>query len=105
MVHFEFNNKYALLKFENTTVICRLIEGKYPKYEAVIPSSNPYKLTVERKSLLNSLRRVSVFGSKSTHLVRFKISGQELVISAEDVEYFSEGKERLKCNYEGDDME
>jgi DNA polymerase-3 subunit beta len=104
-VDFEFNAKYALMKFENTTVVCRLIEGKYPKYEAVIPSSNPYKLTVDRKSLLNSLRRVSIFGSKSTHLVRFKISGQELVISAEDIDYLSEGKERLSCNYEGDDME
>ncbi len=104
-VDFEFNNKYALLKYDNITVICRLIEGKYPRYEAVIPSSNPYKLTVDRKSLLNSLRRVSIFGSKSTHLVRFKISGQELVISAEDIDYLSEGKERLSCNYEGDDME
>jgi len=62
-VDFEFNAKYALMKFENTTVVCRLIEGKYPKYEAVIPSSNPYKLTVDRKSLLNSLRRVSIFGA------------------------------------------
>ncbi len=105
IVNFEFTTKNALLKFENITVICRLIEGRYPNYEAVIPNTNPYKLSVDRVSLMNALRRVSIFGSKSTNLVRFKISGQELLLSAEDIDYFSEGKERLSCNYEGDDLE
>ncbi len=104
-VDFEFTSKNALLRFENMTVICILIEGKYPNYEAVIPTSNPYNMVIDRVSLLNALRRVSIFGSKSTHQVRFKISGQELVLSAEDIDYSSEGKERLSCNYQGDNIE
>jgi DNA polymerase-3 subunit beta len=82
-----------------------LIDGKYPNYEAVIPTQNPFKLTVDRKSLLNALRRVAIFGSKSTHQVRFKISGKELVLTAEDLDFSSEAKERLTCSYEGDDIE
>ena len=66
---------------------------------------NPYKLTIERKSLLNSIKRVSIFGSKSTHQVRFKITGQELLLTAEDLDYSSEAKERLTCSYHGDDIE
>ena len=82
-----------------------MIDGKYPNYEAVIPQQNPFKLSVGRVSLLNALRRVSIFGSKSTHQVRFKVSGKELVLSAEDIDFASEAKERLTCSYEGEDME
>ncbi len=101
----EFNKTNATFRFDDILLVCRLIEGKYPNYEAVIPSENPFKLTIGRQSLLNALRRVSIFGSKSTHQVRFKISGKELVLSAEDIDYSSEGKERLTCSYEGDDIE
>ncbi|RLD90703.1 MAG: DNA polymerase III subunit beta [Bacteroidetes bacterium] len=101
----EFNETNATFKFDDILIVCRLIEGKYPNYEAVIPSENPFKLTIGRQSLLNALRRVSIFGSKSTHQVRFKITGKELVLSAEDIDYSSEGKERLTCSYEGKDIE
>ena len=101
----EFNKTNATFKFDDILMVCRLIEGKYPNYEAVIPSENPFKLTIGRQSLLNALRRVSIFGSKSTHQVRFKITGKELVLSAEDIDYSSEGKERLTCSYEGEDIE
>ncbi len=101
----EFNNTNATFKFDDILMVCRLIEGKYPNYNAVIPNENPFKLTIGRQSLLNALRRVSIFGSKSTHQVRFKISGKELVLSAEDIDYSSEGKERLTCSYEGEDIE
>ncbi len=104
-VKLEYNDTNALIAFEDITLICRLIEGKYPNYEAVIPTTNPYKLIADRKMLLNALRRVSIFGSKSTHQVRFKISGKELVLTAEDIDFSSEAKERLTCSYEGEDIE
>ena len=94
-----------MMTFDDITLICRLIDGKYPNYEAVIPTKNPFKLTVDRKILLNSLRRVAIFGSKSTHQIRFKISGKELVLTAEDIDFSSEAKERLTCSYEGEDIE
>jgi DNA polymerase-3 subunit beta len=101
----EFNDTNAVVKFGDISMICRLIEGRYPNYEAVIPAQNPYRLTVDRKNLLTAIRRVSIFGSKSTHQVRFKLSGKELVLTAEDIDFASEAKERLTCSYEGDDME
>jgi len=104
-VKLEYNESNAVIVFDNITLICRLIEGKYPNYEAVIPQQNPFKLSVARKSLLNALKRVSIFGSKSTHQVRFKVSGKELVLSAEDIDYSSEARERLTCSYEGEDIE
>ena len=104
-VNVEINHTNIKLEFDDIVLICRLIEGKYPNYEAVIPMQNPYKLTIERKSLLNSIKRVSIFGSKSTHQVRFKITGQELLLTAEDLDYSSEAKERLTCSYHGDDIE
>jgi DNA polymerase-3 subunit beta len=101
----EYNQTNAMILFDDISLICRLIDGKYPNYEAVIPTKNPFKLSINRKNLLNALRRVAIFGSKSTHQVRFKISGKELVLTAEDIDYSSEAKERLSCNYEGDDIE
>ncbi len=101
----EYNESNAVIIFDNITLICRLIEGKYPNYEAVIPQQNPFKLSVGRKSLLSALRRVSIFGSKSTHQVRFKVSGKELLLTAEDIDYSSEAKERLTCSYDGQDIE
>lgn len=104
-VTLEYNETNAVIKFNEISLVCRLIDGRYPNYEAVIPAQNPYKLTVDRKNLLNAIRRVSIFGSKSTHQIRFKLSGKELVLTAEDIDFASEAKERLTCSYEGDDME
>lgn len=104
-VSFEFTDKNAVFAFENFRLICRLIDGKYPNYEAVIPAQNPNKLTIDRLGLLSAMRRVAIFANKSTLQVRFKITGQELVLSAEDLDFSNEAKERLSCNYEGEDME
>jgi len=104
-VKLEYNDTNAVLAFNDITLICRLIDGKYPNYEAVIPTQNPFKLNADRKSLLNALRRVAIFGSKSTHQVRFKITGKELVLTAEDIDFSSEAKERLTCSYDGEDIE
>ncbi|MCD4747434.1 MAG: DNA polymerase III subunit beta [Bacteroidales bacterium] len=104
-VKMEYNQTNAFFSFNNVSLICRLIEGKYPNYEAVIPKENPNVLIIERQSFLNSIRRVALFANQSTHQVRLKISGKELVLSAEDIDYSNEAKERLTCNYEGEDIE
>lgn len=101
----EYSQTNALFTFENYKLICRLIDGKYPNYEAVIPTNNPNVLSVDRGQLLNSIRRVALFANQSTHQIRFKISGKELVLSAEDIDFANEAKERLTCSYEGEDME
>jgi DNA polymerase-3 subunit beta len=104
-VKVEYNDTNTLFSFENVRLVCRLIDGKYPNYEAVIPANNNNLLTIDRSLLLNSIKRVSIFANQSTHQVRFKISGKELVLSAEDVDFSNEAKERLTCSYEGDDIE
>ncbi len=104
-VHVEFNNTNASFTFGEYKLICRLIEGRYPNYEAVIPTTNPNKLIVDRQLLNAAIKRVAIFSSKATHQIRFKITGQELVLTAEDLDYSNEAKERLSCNYSGEDME
>lgn len=104
-VSFEYTERNAVFAFENFKLICRLIDGKYPNYEAVIPAQNPNCLTIDRLSLLSAMRRVAIFANKSTLQVRFKITGQELLLSSEDLDFSNEAKERLSCNYEGEDME
>jgi len=104
-VKVEYNQTNALFSFNQTTLICRLIDGKYPNYEAVIPKENPNKLTIDRQLLLGSIKRVSIFSNKTTHQVRLKISGSELQLSAEDLDFANEANERLTCQYSGADME
>lgn len=104
-VRVEFNESNARFSFDNYTLTCRLIDGKYPNYEAVIPKENPNKLEISRAQLLSSVRRVAVFASKTTHQIRLKITGSELNISAEDLDYSNKAEERLTCNYQGDDMQ
>ncbi|MBO2522996.1 MAG: DNA polymerase III subunit beta [Bacteroidetes bacterium] len=104
-VHVEFNNTNASFTFGEYKLICRLIEGRYPNYEAVIPTTNPNKLIVDRQLLNAAIKRVAIFSSKATHQIRFKINGQELVLTAEDLDYSNEAKERLTCNYSGENME
>ena len=104
-VTIEYNDNNAKFSFENTELICRLIDGKYPNYEAVIPKENPNKLSISRNQLLSSVRRVSIFSNKTTHQIRLKIAGAELNISAEDIDYSNKAEERLTCAYIGDDMQ
>jgi len=104
-VSIEYNDSNAKFTFENSQLICRLIDGKYPNYEAVIPKENPNKLLIDRTQFLNSVRRVSIFSNKTTHQIRLKIAGAELNISAEDIDYSNKAEERLTCDYQGDDMQ
>ncbi len=104
-VKISHNDNNAFFEFGNFTLMCRLIDGRYPNYEAVIPVDNPNKLTISRSALLNSVRRVSIFSNKTTHQVKLKITGSELQISAEDLDFANEANERLSCQFDGEDME
>jgi DNA polymerase-3 subunit beta len=104
-VTIEYNDSNAKFTFDNSVLICRLIDGKYPNYEAVIPKENPNKLVIDRNQFLNSVRRVSIFSNKTTHQIRLKIAGAELNVSAEDIDYSNKAEERLTCDYQGDDLQ
>jgi DNA polymerase-3 subunit beta len=104
-VKLEFNDTNALFSFDNNTIICRLIDGKYPNYEAVIPKDNPNKLTIKKAVLLSSIKRVSIYANKTTHQIRLKIAGSELQITSEDLDFANKAEERLSCQYEGTDLE
>ena len=104
-VTIEYNNSNAKFILENLTIVCRLIDGNYPNYEAVIPNENPNILTIDRTQFLNSLKRVSIFSNKTTHQVRLKLAGAELNISAEDIDFSNKAEERLTCDYKGEDIE
>jgi len=101
----EYNDTNAQFRFGDSTLTCRLIDGKYPNYEAVIPKENPNQMQVSRVSFLNSVRRVSIFSNKTTHQIRLKIAGAALQISAEDFDYSNSAEERLDCDYQGDDIQ
>lgn len=104
-VRVEYNNTNAFFSFDSFRVICRLVDGKYPNYEAAIPKENPNKLTIDRLSLLNTLKRVGLFANQSTHQVRLAIQEHELVVSAEDIEFSNDASEKLACDYTGEAME
>ncbi|HNX86867.1 MAG TPA: DNA polymerase III subunit beta [Bacteroidales bacterium] len=104
-VTIEYNKTNAFFAFSNIHLFCRLIDGKYPNYDAVIPKDNPNKLTIDRHALLSTIRRVAIFANQSTHQIRFKVTGQELMLSAEDIDFSNEAHERLGCSYQGEDME
>ena len=104
-IKIEYNNANATFSFDNYVLTCRLIDGKYPNYEAVIPKENPNKLMIDRIQFLSSVRRVALFSNKTTHQIKLKIAGAELNISAEDVDYSNKAEERLTCDYQGDDMQ
>ena len=104
-VSVEYNNTNAFFTFENFYIICRLVEGRYPNYDAAIPKDNPNRLTVDRNSFLNTLRRVGLFANQASHQVRLSIQEHELVVTAEDLEFSNDANEKLPCQYEGEPME
>ena len=101
----DFNVSNAFFQFGNLKMICRLIDERYPDYENVIPTENPIRMTIDRLEMLSSLKRISIYANKTTHQVRLKITGSELLISAEDLDFANEANERLVCEHVGDDIE
>lgn len=104
-VKVEFNHSNAHFTTTDLSLICRLIDEKYPDYNAVIPTENPNKLLLNRNDFLNSVKRVSITSNKTTHQIRLKIAGSELTVSSEDIDFENEAQEKLACTFEGDDME
>jgi DNA polymerase III subunit beta len=104
-VSLNFNMSNAFFKFGNIRMICRLIDERFPDYENVIPTGNNIKMSISRTELLGALKRISIYANKTTHQVRLKITGSELQISAEDLDFSNEANERLSCEHEAEDIE
>lgn len=104
-VKLSFDKKNAVVEFNKYKLVCRLIEGAYPNYQAVIPVDAPRKLTVDRIDLCNCLRRVSVFSNQASNLIKLSITANQLTVSAQDIDFSISAHERVKCQYEGEDME
>lgn len=104
-VKLQFNEKNAFFKMSNYELICRLVEGNYPSYNSVIPVNNPNSMVIDRLAFYNTVKRVSVFANQASNLVKLTIGGNQLVVSAQDIDFSISAVERLSCEYEGDDME
>jgi DNA polymerase-3 subunit beta len=100
-----YNSNHLFIDHGTTELVCRLIDARFPDYKVVIPAENPYKMTVSRSDFQNALRRVSVFSNKSTNQVALSITGAELQLAAQDIDFSFEGNERMNCRYEGEDIQ
>ena len=104
-VEVSFDDQNAYFTMQNYQLVCRLVEGNYPSYNAVIPQDNPNKVVVDRVDLFNTLGRVSLFASQASNLVKLHLSNNEMVVSAQDIDFSISAHEKLNCQYEGDEME
>ena len=99
-----FDDRNAEINFEEGIIICRLIEGRFPNYNSVIPQSNPNQLTVDRVGLLSALRRVQPFSNDSSNLIRFHVENGTLQLDAEDYDFSKTATEKMTCDYNGTPM-
>lgn len=100
-----YNSNHLFVTHGTTQLSCRLIDARFPDYKVVIPTDNPYKLTVNRTDFQGALRRVGIFSNKSTNQVVLSISGSQLQLTAQDIDFSFEGNERMKCQYNGEDLQ
>ena len=103
-VTIEFDERNAVFTLERYRMVCRLIEGRYPNYNSVIPQNNPHKVTVDRQMLMGALRRVSIFSSQSSSLIKLRMQENMIVISAQDVDFSTSAEETQVCQYAGNAM-
>ncbi|NLV19801.1 MAG: DNA polymerase III subunit beta [Bacteroidetes bacterium] len=101
----EFDDKNAFFNLSNYKVVCRLVEGNYPNYNSVIPKNNPRKVTIDRAEFFNTLKRVSVFSNQASNLVKLQFTGNLVTVSAQDIDFSISAYEKIKCQYEGEEME
>ncbi len=101
-IGFDTNNAYITM--DHFIVVCRLIEGRYPNYNGVIPQNNPYKVTIDRLNFLNALKRVTVFSNSASSLIKLTISTNSIFISAQDIDFSTSAEETVACVYDGMDM-
>ena len=104
-VTIEFDDKNAFFSMTEYKLVCRLVEGNYPSYNSVIPTENPNKLTIDRLEFYNTLKRVSVYSNQASNLVKLALTGNQITVSAQDIDFSISAYERLNCQYEGEDME
>ncbi|MCQ2959324.1 MAG: DNA polymerase III subunit beta [Bacteroidales bacterium] len=104
-VKVEFDEKQVVITMSSNIMSCRLIDGKYPNYSAVIPTENPNVLLINKDDFYKKLRRVAFFSNPANNLARLEMSGTRLLISAQNIDYASSAKEELNCRYEGEDMQ
>jgi DNA polymerase III subunit beta len=103
-ISISYNSNHFFVKHGTTQMSCRLIDARFPDYKVVIPTDNPYKLVVNKNDFQGALRRVAIFSNKSTNQVVLSIAGSELELTAQDVDFSFEGDERMKCRYDGEDL-
>jgi DNA polymerase-3 subunit beta len=101
----EFDDKNAFFNLNDYKVVCRLVEGNYPNYNSVIPKNNPRKITIDRVEFYNTLKRVSVFSNQASNLVKLQLKGNQVTVSAQDIDFSISAYEKIKCQYEGDEIE
>lgn len=104
-VTIEFDDKNAFFSMTEYKLVCRLVEGNYPSYNSVIPTDNPNKLSIDRVEFYNTLKRVSVYSNQASNLVKLALTGNQITVSAQDIDFSISAYERLNCQYEGEDME
>jgi DNA polymerase-3 subunit beta len=104
-VMLEFDDRNASFTLTSYRLVCRLVEGNYPSYNSVIPTDNPYKMSIDRLAFYNTLRRVSVFSNQASNLVKLSLKGNQVNVSAQDIDFSISANERLSCQYEGEEME
>lgn len=100
----KFDDNYAEIVIENFILSCRLIEGRYPNYNSVIPKDNPFKVRIDRQSFISALRRVLVFANTSTNLIKIRITNGTLIVSSQDIDFSTGAEESIACEYEGNPM-
>lgn len=103
-VTIRFDERNAEINYGDGIILCRLIEGRYPNYNSVIPQNNPNELRVDRSGLLAALRRVQPFANDSSNLIRFHVDGSTLQLDAEDYDFSKTATERMSCDYNGQTM-
>lgn len=103
-VKMAFNKANAFFHFGNTQLVCRLIDARYPDYNAVIPVDNPNTLSIDRNDFQNSLKRIAIYANKTTNQVILNIKNGDLTVSAQDLDFSNEATEHLTCTYEGDPL-
>lgn len=103
-VEVSFTDKNVCFAFGQTLVVCRQIEGRFPNYNAVIPQNNTNKITVDRQTILNAAKRVSVFANPGTGLIKLALSNNSINISAQDIDFSTSAEETIECSYEGEPM-
>ena len=101
----EFDDKNAFFNLNDYKVVCRLVEGNYPNYNSVIPKNNPRKIAIDRIEFYNTLKRVSVYSNQASNLVKLQLKGNQVMVSAQDIDFSISAYERIKCQYEGDEIE